>query len=298
MKKRKPEEILEEYLNEQTIPDDPELAALARAADRLERGLNVEAPDAYRERALFIQGVAARKPGFPWARLMVPVMAASMFVAFVAISRDARPGDTLYGVRTALDNVGLAEDPEDTAADVLRQAESKVEEGERLLDAERFAAAERSADGAIRFAEEARELLEDASGEAREAGMERVADVKDDVEDLREDIVKDRSEFLEEAREEAAEEAGADHDIGDDDNSGSGGGDDDNSGSGSDDGGGDDNSGSGSDDSDSDDSSGSGSGGDDSESDDSSGSGSGGDDSGGSGGGDDSSGSGSGSDDD
>jgi hypothetical protein len=278
VKKRKPEDALEEYLNERTVPDDPELAALARAADRLERSLNVEAPEAYRERALFIQGVAARRPGFPWARLMVPVMAASMLVAFVAISRDARPGDTLYGVRTALDNVGLAEDPEDTAADLLRDAEAKVEEGEDRLDAQDFVGARAAADAAIRLADEAQDLLHDASGEPREEGLSRVFDVKDDARDLYAEVREERRDLRQEELEAAAEQSGGDHGIGDD-NSGPGSDDsggDDNSGSGSDDSGGDDNSGSGSDDSGGDDNSGSGS--DDPGGDDSSGSGSGSDD--------------------
>ena len=292
MRKKKPEDTLEEYLNEKTLPDDPELAALARAADRLERGLNVEAPDAYRERALFIQGVAARKPGFPWARLMVPVMAISVFIAFVAIGRDARPGDALYGFRKTLDTVGLAEDPARTARRVLDDAATEVVQAEALLEAESYADARKTALGALILLREAEELLDDGSGEAQEVGFERLEELRERASEVQEESVEEQAERAAERLENKIE------DFGDDDNSGSGsrgsGGDDDNSGSGSDDSGGDDNSGSDSDDSGTDESSGSGSG-----SDDSSGSGSGSDDSSGSGSGsDDSSGSGSGSDDD
>ena len=131
MKKRRPEDVLEEYLDERTIPDDPELASLSRMADRLERGLNVDAPEANRERALFIQGVAARKPGFPWGRILVPLTAASMLVAFVAISREAGPGDALYGVRKAFSKVGLAPGTARDANQLLDEAEETIGEVSR-----------------------------------------------------------------------------------------------------------------------------------------------------------------------
>lgn len=266
MKKRKPEEALEEHLNERTIPDDPELASLTRVVDRLERGMNVEAPDAYRERALFIQGVAAHRPGFPWARLMVPVMAASMLVAFVAIGRDAQPGDTLYGFRKALDNVGLAEDPARSARRILDNANDHVVEAESLLEQEKYAPARSAAFEALVLLKDAEELLEDGSGEAREVGFERLEELRERAAEVQEEAVEEQAERREDRLEEKLESA-SDSSSGDD-NSGSGsddsGGDDDSSGSGSGDSGGDDNSGSGSGDSGGGDSSGSGSGGGDS----------------------------------
>lgn len=294
MRKRKPEETLEEYLKDRSIPDDPQLASLARAADRLERSLDVEAPDAYGERALFIQGVAARRPGFPWARLMVPVMAASLFVLFVALGRDAQPGDALYGFRTALTRVGLAEDPGQSAIAILNDAEEELERGNERLDSGNFIGARGSAEKVLRQVQQAKALLEDASGERREEGLERAEDVLDGARELNEEIEEEefendpseqaeerleREEERREEAEEAAEEEAEEAEEAGEDNSGSGSDDsggDDNSGSGSDSGG-DDNSGSGSDDSGGDDSSGSGSGGD-SGSDDSSGSGGGDDD--------------------
>ena len=288
MRKRKPEETLDEYLNDRTIPDDPELASLARAADRLERGLDVETPEAYRERALFIQGVAARKPGFPWARLMVPVMALSLFVMFVAIGRDARPGDSLYGFRKALDTVGLAEDPGQSAAALLNEAEEELEIGDERIDRGNIAGARASAEKVLRLVQEANVLLEDASGERLEEGLERAQEYQDAARELNEEIeeeevendpseqAEERIERREERREEFEEEREEAEEAAEEAAEG------DNSGSGSDGSGGDDNSGSGSDDSGGDDSSGSGSGGDDSGGDDS-----GGGDSSGSGSGDD-----------
>jgi hypothetical protein len=204
VKRRKPEDVLQEHLDERTFPDDPELASLARIADRLERGLDADAPEAYRERALFIQGVAARKPGFPWARLMVPAMAISMLVAFVAISRDARPGEALYGVRKALDKVGLAENPARTAGGVLNEASEKVIDAEVALDDERFSRARDIAKQALIDLDEAWILLQDGSGEFLETQTERYEDLLEDANDVLEESITIPDD-LEEKREEARE---------------------------------------------------------------------------------------------
>lgn len=200
MRKQKPEDSLEEFLKERTIPDDPELASLARTADRLEHSLDVEAPDAYRERALFIQGIAARRPGFPWQRLMAPVMIAALFVAFVAVSRDALPGDALYGARKTLNRVGLAEDPSRSAKRVLDGASSMIVQAEQHLDAERFAAAQRSAFEARFTIREAVILLEEASGEAKEEGLERVEELREQARELEQEANEEILEKREQKR--------------------------------------------------------------------------------------------------
>ena len=277
MRKRKPEDTFDELLKERTIPDDPEMAALARVADRLERGLDAEAPDAYRERTLFIQGVAARKPGFPWGRIFAPMAAAAVLVAFFAISRTAAPGDSLYGVRKALDKVGLAQDPARDADDVMDEAANLVERAEGHLEAERFPSAKLSALRAHDVLFDAEDLLKDADSGRTEARFERLEALQDRASDVLDDARDEQRDRIEERLKERFEEA-------QEDNSGKGGDDsDDNSGKGSggDDSDGDDNSGSGGDDSDGDDNSGSGGGDDDSGGDDNSGSGGGGDDSGG-----------------
>lgn len=225
MRKRRPEDVLEDYLNERTIPDDPELASLSRVADRLERGLTVDVPESGRERALFIQGAAARKRGFPWGRLLVPLTAASMLVAVVSVSREAGPGDALYGVRKALDKVGLAPGTARDANKLLDRAEGKIVDGEELVEDRRYRRARAAATEALHGVQEARELLEDASGEAREEGLDRAGDVEQDALDIREEI---RKEHVEQREEEEADEAfeRAQERVEREDSSGKGGGED------------------------------------------------------------------------
>lgn len=205
MRKQKPEETLDEYLTDRSIPDDPELASLARTADRLERGLDVETPDAYRERALFIQGVAARNRGFTWARLMVPVLAVSLVVMIVALGRDAQPGDSLYGFRKALDRVGLAEDPGQSAAKLLNEAEAEIEIGEERVDLGKLRGARASAEKVLRLVQEANILLEDASGEPLEEGLQRSEEYLEDARELIEEV--DKEELSKRAAERAEEKA-------------------------------------------------------------------------------------------
>lgn len=257
-------------------------------SDKLEKDLkemfdDIPEPSGRRDRAMFVAGVATRRPQPVWRRALVP--AAAMFVVLFALSigsLEAAPGQTLYPLRKALSSVSLAEQPVEVVDRVIRRAEVSLERAEELLDEnEDFTGAEAMTRQTLAHLGEAQGLLKELSGDPREERAEAITDLNDDAFDLLEDIDKERADAAEEAREEAG---------GDDDNSGSGSGSDDDSsgpgsgGSGSDD----DSSGSGSGGSGSDDSSGSGSG--------SSGSGSSGSGSSGSGS-DDSSGSGSGSDD-
>ncbi len=260
-------------------------------SDKLEKDLKdmfdeIPKPADRRDRAMFVAGVAARRPPPVWRRALVP--ATAMFLVLFALSigsLEAAPGQTLYPLRNALSSVGLAQQPVEVVDRVIRRAEVSLERAEELLDENQdFAGAEAMTRRTLSHLGEANGLLKELSGEAREERAEEIEDLNDDAFKLLEDIEEERDDAAAEAQESS----------GDDDSSGSGSGseaDDDSSGSGS---GGSDDSGSGSDDS-----SGSGSGSDDSSG---SGSGSGSDDSGsgsgssgsGSGG---SSGSGSGSDD-
>jgi hypothetical protein len=255
--------------------------------DRLEQELEqmfneIPEPDARRDRALFVAGVAVRKPKPIWQRALAPAMGvAIVFISLSVASLKAAPGQALWSVRKALNSVGIAP-PVEIVNKSIVAAEADIERAEDALNDENLDQAERFADSALEHVGAASIHLEDLSGEAREEAVENIQDVRDEVRDLREEIDEESLELQEERG-------------GGDDSSGSGSGDSDDS---------DDSGGPGSgDDSDSDDSSGSGSGSDDSDSDDSSGSGSGGsgsDDSSGSGSGgsgsDDSSGRGSGDD--
>ena len=216
-------------------------------SDKPERDLKemfdeIPEPAGRRDRAMFTAGVAARRPPPVWRRALVP--AAAMFVVLFALSigsLEAAPGQTLYPLRNALSSVGLAEQPVEVVDRIIRRAEASLERAEVLLDEnEDFSGAEAMTRETIRHLGEARALLQELSGEAREERAEEIDDLEDDAFDLREDINEERADAAGEAREESG---------GGDDNSGSGS-DDDNSGpgSGSDDSGSD-NSGSGSDDS-------------------------------------------------
>ncbi|MPZ92474.1 MAG: hypothetical protein GEU68_12690 [Actinobacteria bacterium] len=234
-------------------------------SDKLEKDLKDmfdEIPEAEgrRDRAMFVAGVAARRPQPIWRRALVP--AAAMFVVLFALSigsLEASPGQTLYPLRNALSSVGIAQEPVEVVDRAIRRAEVSLERAEELLDDnEDFAGAEARTERTLAQLGEARALLRELSGEAREERADEIEDLNQDAFRLLEDIDEERAEAAEEAREESDDD--------DDDSSGPGSGsdDDDNSGPGS----------GGSDDSGSDDSSGSGSGSSGSGSDDSSGRGS------------------------
>ena len=259
--------------------------------DQLERELEqmfkeIPEPSARRDRALFVAGVAARKPKPVWQRALVPAMGvAIVFISLSVASLKAAPGQALWSVRNALNSVGIAP-PVEIVNRSIKAAEADVERAEDALDRDDLDEADRLADRALVHVGEASGHLENLSGEQREEAVENIEDIREDVFGIREDIVEARLDLREERAEGAGSSSGSGSD--DSDSSGKGSGSDDSSGSGSDDSGSDDSSGPGSDDTSSDDSSGPGSG--DSGSDDSSGSGSGGS------GSDDSSGEGSGGD--
>jgi hypothetical protein len=237
-------------------------------SDKIDKDLKemfdeIPEPAGRRDRAMFVAGVAVRRPPPIWRRALVP--AAAMFVVLFALSigsLEAAPGQTLYPLRNALSSVGLANQPVEVVDRVIRRAEVSLERAEDLLDENQdFSRAEAMTRETLAHLGEARVLLKELSGEVREERAEEIDDLEEDTLGLREDIDEERADAAEEALEESG---GGDDDSGsedDDDSSGTGSGSD-GSGSGS--------SGSGSDGSGSGDSSGSGSG-----SGDSSGSGSG-----------------------
>ena len=244
-----------------------ELADLAR---RLEAALDVEAPDARREKALFVAGVAGHgRRRSPWTTALVPATAAvAVLVALAVVSRSALPGQTLYPVRKVLGGVGLA-------PSTAREVRELLDEAEQLVNA----AAGASVSAPVRAQEFARETmatLEEAErlvaelDRDRADAFDREIDALEDRADAAYDEADDALDEREDAAERREDDSGADDDSSGPGSGGNDEGDSSGRGSGGDSGG--DSSGPGSG---SDDSSGSGSGG----SDDSSGSGSGGDDS-------------------
>jgi hypothetical protein len=199
-------------------------------SDKLEKDLkemfdDIPEPSGRRDRAMFVAGVATRRPQPVWRRALVP--AAAMFVVLFALSigsLEAAPGQTLYPLRKALSSVSLAEQPVEVVDRVITRAEASLERAEEVLDEnEDFAGAEAMTRRTLAHLGEAQALLTELSGEPREERADAIADLNDDAFDLLEDIDKERADAAEEAREEAG---------GGDDNSGSGS-DDDSSGSGS-----------------------------------------------------------------
>ena len=298
------ERALDDALRSGETPSDPEVASLAGGADVVRRHLAVPAPDSIRERALFVHGIAARRPAFLPLRFVMPAaIVIGGILAVVGFGRTALPGQTLYPVREALASVGLARTAEEDIDRRLTSARENLAEA-RSAGLGDPASAQVLVLAAIGDLERARTLTEELPRAERPALLVTIANLEERAVDM---LVRidEGPEAEDEDRGEDNSGPGSDNSgpgsDDSDDNSGPGSDDsDDNSGPGSDDSGsgsddsGDDDSGSGSDDSDgndnsgsgSDDSSGSGSGSDDDNS------GSGGDDSG-SGGGDDDSGSGS-----
>jgi hypothetical protein len=241
-----------------------EVEPLVEVAAQLQERMDVDAPAASRERALFTGGVGLRKKGFNPLRVVTPALAVVGLIAIIAfIGGRALPGETLYPVREALGSVGLANLPEEEFEEHTDDADQLLTHAVVALGNDEPGRAESLTLRAMIELEEARGLIEELARSNRTGAAAEV------------DRLLGRARSLITAAALTIQ--------GDDDNSGQGSGDD-NSGPGS---GEDDSSGPGSGD---DDSSGSGSG-----DDDSSGPGSGGDDSSGSGsGGGDSSGTGSG----
>ncbi|MGH2774979.1 MAG: hypothetical protein ACRDJT_06050 [Actinomycetota bacterium] len=218
-------------------------------SDELEKDLKdmfdeIPEPEGRRDRAMFVAGVATRRPPPLWRRALVP--ATAIFVVLFALSigsLKASPGQTLYPLRNALSSVGIAQEPVEVVDRAIRRAEVSLERAEELLDEnEDFAGAQALTERTLAQLGEASALLNELSGEGREERAEEIANLNDDAFDLRDDIRGERADAAEEAREES-------DDRGDSSGPGSGS-DDDSSGPGS----------GGSDASGSDDSSGSGSG--------------------------------------
>jgi hypothetical protein len=283
---------LDRALNTGERPTDPELASLYDSAAGLKDALPADAPGARMHKAMFVEGVGARRRRATPMRFLVPVLACMLLLAagVTILGRNTEPGDDLYSIRGALQAVGLADTPAEEAETCLADANRYLNRASALVDSNPEEA-RRLTFAAIAELARARRLMgEDGSASA----MSLIATLEDRAVNL---LVQLESP-----------PAAAPRDDSGDDNSGPGSGDDDSSGpGGGDDSGEDDNSGPGGDDDSGDDRSGRDGGGDDDrsgsgggggdDSDDNSGSGGDDDNDGSGGGGDDSSGSGGGGDD-
>jgi hypothetical protein len=217
--------------------------------DALEQAFRADPPHSARERALFVQAVAARRASFSTMRFVAPAVAvAAAFVLVALVSTTTLPGDDLYGVRTALSRVGLVESALEEADGYMASASHGVAEAEAASSTAPLRA-RRLAVAALADLGSARHIATEAGAEGR---LDAIADLEDRAVDVIEDV----------AKAEAGEGPGGDG-TGGDDNSGPGGGDsgDDSSGPGGGGSGGEDSSGPGGGDDSGGDSSGPGSGG-------------------------------------
>jgi hypothetical protein len=237
-----------------------EVESLVEVAARLEDGMDVDAPTASRERALFTRGVGLRKKGFNPLRVVSPALAVVGLVAIIAfVAGRALPGQTLYPVREALDSVGLANLPEEEFQDHIDDADRLLAQSAGALGSDEPGRAESLALRAMIELETARGLIDELDRSNRDEAAAEVNRLLDQARTL----ITTAALTIEGAGDDDSSGPGS----GDDDSSGPGSGDDDSSGPGSGD---DDSSGPGSGEG-----SGSGSGGSGSGSGDSSGSGSG-----------------------
>jgi hypothetical protein len=172
-------QALDRALRAGTTPDDPELAALADTGKRLQDAFAAKAPRAARERAMFVQGVAAARRGGFFGGIAAPALAAAVLLVGGAIlAQGAAPGEGLYPVKKALRTVGLApsasdeiEDLIDSGRDLLNEARDRAEsdpEGAEALAVE-----------AIGDLEAAEELLPELDPEDRGRPAATIARLED-----------------------------------------------------------------------------------------------------------------------
>ncbi|MDQ4058988.1 MAG: hypothetical protein M3124_07680 [Actinomycetota bacterium] len=196
--------------------------------DKLEQELEqmfneIPVPSARRDRALFVAGVAARRPKPIWQRALAPAMGvAIVFITLSVASLKAAPGQALWSVRNALNSFGIAP-PVEIVDKSIKAAEADLERAGVALDNYELDQAERLVDRALEHVGATMAHLDDLSGEQREEAVERIGDVRDEVTDLREDIDKARDELREERTEgDDSSGSGSGSDEDSDDSSGPG----------------------------------------------------------------------------
>lgn len=117
-------------------PSEAELATLVTQAQLLKAEFGAEPPAARHERALFVQGVAARKRSLRPVGLLVPAaVLATLLLVVAVLGRTAIPGQTLYGVREALATVGLARGPSEEIEKRIDEATAGLIEARVLVPA-------------------------------------------------------------------------------------------------------------------------------------------------------------------
>ena len=152
-----------------------EVETLVEMAAQVEDEMDVDAPTASRERALFTRGVGLRKKGFNPLRVVSPALAVVGLVAIIAfIGGRALPGETLYPVREALDSVGLANLPEEEFQDHIDDADRLLSQSALALGSDEPGRAETLALRAMIELENARGLIDELDRSNRGAAAAEV----------------------------------------------------------------------------------------------------------------------------
>jgi hypothetical protein len=162
-----------------------EVETLVEVAARLEERLDVDAPAAGRERALFTSGVGLRRKGLNPLRVVIPALAVVGLVAIIAfVGGRALPGETLYPVREALDSVGLANLPEEEFEDHIDDAERLLTQSADALGSDEPSRAESFALRAMIELEATRGLIEELNRSNRDEAAAEVDRLRGDARTL------------------------------------------------------------------------------------------------------------------
>ena len=208
-------------------PSDQELAALLDQAELVKSELHAISPNAARERALFVQAVAARSSSPRATRFLAPAaFVAAILIAVAGFGRNAVPGQTLYPVRRALASVGLANSPTEEIDRRIDDAREQLTQASSLAGSDPSSAQSHVFE-AIFDLRRARAFLRDVPDDEKGGYLASIVQLEDRAAGMIAD--------LERAEKSDAELRGNDEDSsgpgsGDEDNSGPGGGDDDSGG--------------------------------------------------------------------
>jgi len=231
---------LDKVLSGKTTPTE-EIGPLVDVARQLEGKFDVEAPRAEAQKALFAAAVATRRRPTVWRYLAPAVALTSLLAAVYFAGRAATPGNALYPVRKALQQVDLAPQVGDEVDRLLTDARLNVVRAEARVEDAPTRAVD-LATAALKNLGRVEGMIADLPSDQR-SGPQAQADQLETraLAALLAAFEEDEPEDIEDAADDLRDRSGSDDDSSgsgsDDDSSGSGSGgsDDDTSGSGSDD---------------------------------------------------------------
>ena len=229
---------LDKVLSGKTAPTE-ETGPLVDIARRLEGTFDVEAPRADAQKALFSAAAATRRRPTVWRYLAPAVALTSLLAAVYFAGRAATPGNALYPVRKALQQVDLAPQVADEVDRLLTDARLNVVRAEARVEDAPTRAVD-LATAALKNLGRVEGMIADLPSDQR-SGPQAQADQLQTraLAALLAAFEEDEPEDIEDAADDLRDRSGSEDDSSgsgsDDDSSGSGDSDDDSSGSGSDD---------------------------------------------------------------